>query len=159
MKKLSVLFVLILAASCSSENPQDEISAPIEATNIVINQCQQGYGIFSNPQYDCGWKAGYEQWVDQYNWVATNYNYPQCAKIRIVTTTGVNGGSGTVGILWSDTAISQQIIQQTQNENWHWYNMLAANQQNSDYAQGNFDGYAAGRGQQPYVANDDDVCP
>jgi len=161
MKKLSSLLFLaifLILTSCSSEDNLETDSEILNARTLrgpIINTCT-GYGLFVSThgqQYDCGWKRGYDDWVAHYNWVASNYDYPQCAKIRVII------GSGTVGILWSDTSISQTIIQQTQNTYQNYYNNLAANQQSSDFAQGQFAGYAAGRGQQPYVANNEDTCP
>ena len=151
MKKFVSLLTVIAFISCSEEQPEQLNS--VELNGPIIQICQ-GYGIFPNQQYDCGWKRGYDDWVFHYNSVVADAGYPDCHKIRVITQSG-----GTVGIVWTDTSLAQQFIQQTQNLYQGYYNDLAANQTSSTFSQGQFAGYSAGRGQQPYAANNEDVCP
>ncbi|TAI48963.1 hypothetical protein [Flagellimonas allohymeniacidonis] len=155
MKKLFVMLaVFAVSISCSEneiENPV-QVSEEPTATNALGPIVCTGYGIFSNSVYDCGWRRGYEDWVFHYNSVVTQQSYPPCYKIRIVV------GSGTVGIKWNTALFAQQIIQQTQNQYQTYYNNLFNNTV-GDFNQGKIAGYLAGRGQEPYTANSEDVCP
>lgn len=154
MKNLVTFFLIVIFISCSNENLQSEPELKTTELNGLIPKECDGYNIFPNEQYDCGWKRGYTDWVYHYNYVAADYdNYTECYKIEIV-----QNSDNTVRLIWKSTNNSHNIIQTTKNLFQDYYDDLAANQQNSDFALGHFVGYAAGRGQQPYAPIDDGSC-
>ncbi|WP_108246060.1 hypothetical protein [Muricauda brasiliensis] len=158
MKKVILFSALFVLFSCSQENLQTDSEIHAVSAQLPVRECD-GYDIFPNEQYDCGWKRGYTDWVYHYNYVAADYDYPQCYKIRVIENDAHN--PKTVSILWTTTAQAHSLIQLTQNTFQDYYDDLAAlsaNQPNNDYVQGQFAGYAAGKGQLPYAPNDEDTC-
>jgi len=142
-----VLFSVMFVFSCSTEQEDLEV---LESTKLIAIQCQ-GYGIFSNHTYDCGWKRGYEDWVFQYNTIVQSYGLPECNKIQVVTT------NGTVRMIFNNTDNSVNLIQATINTYQSYYNNLFNNTA-GDWNQGKIAGYLAGRGQMPYSGNNSPIC-
>lgn len=146
MRKFGILLLAVFVfMSCSKgDDPEEFIVA--EGKGIVI--CD-GYGIFENQLYDCGWKRGYEDWVYHYNSVVNGSGYPECYLIRTV-----QYANGEVSLVWNTIDNSYALIQQTQNQYQSYFDTLLSNQE-GDFNQGKIAGYLAGRGQLPYAANDD----
>jgi len=154
MKNIIILLSVFTLISCSKEQSPEELEAFKLGSSLSPIVCE-GYGIFENQQYDCGWKRGYTDWVYHYNSVVDGYEYSECYKIRVIQSDGT-----TISILWNTTHNSVMLIQQTQNQYQSYYNNLF-NNTTGDFNQGKIAGYLAGRGQQPYAANDgdnEDVC-
>lgn len=160
MKKVLLLLSVFLAFSCSKEEVQNqESSEELKVANfertLIPTECS-GYGIYDNEEYDCGWKIGYDDWVAHYNYVVNGGNYPECYNIRVATY--IYNSETHVTIEWQTVDNSMAIIQEAQNNNWPYYNNLYNISYPTDRDKGQQDGYAAGRGQQPYAANDSGSC-
>lgn len=161
MKKCLLILSVLLAFSCSKEEMNSEQSTEVlEVVNfsgapIIISECS-GYGIYQDQEYDCGWKIGYEDWVAHYNYVVESENHPECYKVLVVTYT--YNGEERVTTKWQNVDNSYAIIQEAQNNNTTYYNNLYSDSNPSTRKLGQQDGYAAGRGQQPIVANDTPSC-
>ena len=170
MKSINfIIAVLFLCLSCSTENeiPEESFEA-IEAVQATIILPQNppadsppdcdGYGIFEDKQYDCGWKRGYGDWVYHYNWVASNYDLPSCYKYEIKEVKDRNGNFLGVRILGGSSHYTAMLIQEVQNTFQSYYEALFENSEGS-WNQGKIAGYLAGRGQQPYAGTSSEACP
>jgi hypothetical protein len=147
MKKLFLLIATILAiSSCSSEEEIEQLSDIKLLEKTLLTNCD-GYGFFSDPEYDCGWKRGYTDWVYHYNTTVNQLNYDPCNKIRVVT---LNGSASLVA---GQTSASHSIIQLTQNNNQSYYDNLF-DDLSTEFLKGKAAGYSIARGQQPYAAAD-----
>ncbi|GAA3512952.1 hypothetical protein GCM10022393_28470 [Aquimarina addita] len=146
MKNLFLFATILLLVSCSGDETNEQV---LETSNLSFSTCD-GYGVFDNVDYDCGWKRGYGDWVYHYNITVAQYNYDPCEEIRIV---GTDGGIFT--LYAGQTDASHAIIGLTQNNNQAYYDDLF-DDLSTDYLKGKAAGYQWGRGQEPLAAADPD---
>jgi len=154
MKHLFLALLILIVSSCTVEDANEQSidnTTQAEELKISYKSTGCGFGIFSNQEYDCGFKRGYGDWVYHYNTTVRNYEYDPCDEIRIIQ----NGQ--TVGIAAGKTDATSHIIQITQNNNQGYYNDLF-NDLSTDYLKGKADGYSFGRGQEPITASDNYQC-
>lgn len=140
MKKTVLFnFVLLLVFGLSSciDEATNELNIEDEGS-FLINQCE-GFGIYSNQQYDCGWKRGYDDYVFQYNHIVNRESYGKCFEI-----VSWNGQS-----LTSDKVSSGYFIpQKVWNEFAQYRSYITQQQSNNSFAQGKFDGWMSASGQE-----------
>ncbi len=160
VKMLFLPMALLALIACENEEEpllEDPTAEELTSHNATIvvggNNCD-GYGIFSNKQYDCGWKRGYTDWVYHYNYAAQGISNVECAEIRYLKYDSKKKTFSSAS-LRVDT--SPRVISTAKSIFATYYNNLVQNQNKSFFALGQFAGYSAGRGQVPYSA-DSDKC-
>lgn len=160
MKKILFILLTLVAFSCSKDDVQNQQKSEefnVADLRVIIEPSEcSGYGLFENKEYDCGWKTGYDDWVAHYNAVVNARNYPECYEIRLVSYT--SNGENHVTLEWQTVNNSMEIIEEAQNNNWTYYNNLYSITNPTDRELGQQAGYSAGRGKQPFAANDSESC-
>lgn len=165
MKNIFFYSILLLLCACSTdpiEQTDELITSNFE--HVLIPWDTDGYGIFSNEQFDAGWKRGFGDWAYQYNRTVQNYNYSACSNALIVTYVHAVGSSvptatedprDFVKLETRELTNSFAIAQRTKNDFRSYYNNLFSTPPNSrsDWERGKIAGYLAYYGQAPLAAN------
>lgn len=162
MSVFLVAFGLMLF-SCSVNDDVVLAEEELNATSFrgpVINvptpgECD-GFDIFPNEQFDCGWKRGYTDYVYHYNSIVSDDGLAACDRIRLGSRTVIDAfGRKKIEIIYRSVDNSPTIINRVKNLYRPYYDALAGRQFNSDFDRGQFAGYLAGLDQVPYAANGD----
>ncbi|TPN84616.1 hypothetical protein [Aquimarina algicola] len=146
MKKLFLVSVLFALVACSSEENDEQLEA-LEAKSTC------GFGIFDNPDYDCGYSVGYSDWVAHYNTAAVALGFDSCSQITIRVVER-NNLPPTVQIITQGGG-SGDIVQRAQNDNFAYFNNLF-NDLSTEFRRGQAEGYMFGRGQEPLTLGNGD---
>ncbi len=127
---------------------------------IPIPTVCEGYDIFANKEFDCGWKRGFDDYVFHYNLIVNELGLAQCFTTRtlqyssgqIPTTQDPVPGKITLqsGSIPTGYDIPFRVRQRFAN----YINNLAANRNNNSFTRGQFAGYHAILGHVPLSAND-----
>ncbi|WP_204346365.1 hypothetical protein [Psychroserpens algicola] len=171
MKKLLVITLGILTfSSCSNDSNDFMPTNDPSASDMIMKGAPIGdggsgefgedpndnsdpycYDFTSNEDYNCGWTAGYRDYVYHYNYVAQNIlNYSACYTVF----TGATGSSPSDPALYTVQVSSGYIIpNKVKREFRDYFNLLDSRKNDSDYDNGKYHGYIAFRGAEPLSNN------
>lgn len=153
---------LFTIASCAVNDQEgvneiEEQLSPIEPTVLIPHPTPcPGFDLFTEPFYDCGYKTGIDDYVAHYNEIVEMLGIDECSKIRVSFD---NSSSGKVATVKASYVSNHSQIAPLVHSNFALYRSLLAPYEGDSTnlrKMGQFDGYHAIRGQQPFASANDD---
>ncbi|AXO81369.1 hypothetical protein DZC78_13545 [Olleya aquimaris] len=174
---ISITLLTLALFNCSKTEISED-KKNFQETKIINNSdtetsaryvCIGGFGIFSNLDYDCGYKKGIEKYIEDYNKVIEDYEYPECQTLSLTfkhnahpSDEDMNDPTFTIidhlsieSQTFNNSGIILQTMATVYNDFRQWCNPSSSD---NDNTKGYKAGYLAFWGQQPLSDNPTDDC-